>query len=183
MKSRYSFWNEKNPLPAKKEVVEAKYIYPADIKFSDFEGLIAVDTTNHKNKTYLYFNSKFIKDYALINDTDLVLFQNCLKAPKFCGAHGESGIKYIAHKKPHCDVTINGKLLVAEISAELKVLSESRIILFALNSLNGGPTILVASHFLKKGFHHDRATSKSYQTKDLIIGNKEAAESKNQFKM
>lgn len=183
MKSRNLFWNEKNRLPAKRKVVEEKYIYPANLTFSDFDNLIEVETTNHKNKTYLYFNSEFIKDYMSINDADLVLFLNCLKAPKFCSARGEVGIKYIAHNKPRCDVVINGKQFVSEISGELKVRSESRVIFFALNSLNGGPTILVASHFLKKGFHNDRAISKNYQTKDFVISNQEAIESKSQLKM
>lgn len=144
-------------------------IYPGDVKFSDLKNLIEIDNNNnYKDKIFLMFDEKNIKDYDRANPIEQQEFSEAVLPTniKFCREHAQSGLKKFDNTKSKIKISavINQKTLQFIPIYELKIKSSpSRILVYELSPINGGPTVLVASNFIKGG-EHDRRHVKGHMT-------------------
>lgn len=148
----------------------ASALYPGNVKFSDLENLIEIDNNNnnYKDKIFLMFDENDIKDYEAANPIEKREFSEVVLPIniKFCRGHQQSGLRKFDNEKSKIKITavINQQTMRFEPVYELKIKSSpSRILVYELSPINGGPTILVASNYIKGGEHDERHV-KSHMT-------------------
>jgi hypothetical protein len=125
-----------------------------------------------KNSPTIYFNPSTIENYAYAPDYEKNSFLHILEYPVFCGNEGDSGIKQIKFNPPHCtlsfthdDETKNFTLNVP-IKYEMKLKGTSKEGRVGLCEIKTDskihPVVLVATHYVEKGFHSSKSVNKKY---------------------
>lgn len=152
--------------------MQQKTIYPGNICLNDILNkkssfLYEVESSKqYKNKLFILYEPNNIQNYQDAKE-DEQAFKNILVCPKFCAKENDIGIKRFGKKGPVCEIKINGLDYKSKITCEMKIKGqgkEGRVGLFELKPLHGqGPTILVASHYIKKGLHKASAVKKTYR--------------------
>lgn len=143
-------------------------IYPGNLRFQHFKGLIQINDLFQKKEMpmYLLFNPENIKHYNNCSNENKEKFTKLFKELQICKFKGESGIKSLGHNKMKVKTQINGFQYNSFIAFELKDPAIShRIGLYKLEPISGnGPTILVAGFYLEDGFKHDKNKKKLNST-------------------
>lgn len=143
-------------------------IYPGNIKLIDLmkKNLIRMNTPGFKNEFFILYDPALINNYEAISPQEIVAFERVLKNPRFCRACNDVGIKLINGNTPKCKITINDQSYDSYIKFEIKILGtgfEGRVGLIELKPIaEQGPTILVATNYVKKGFHSTNTINKFY---------------------
>lgn len=141
---------------------EITYQYPGNLQLSDLKGLKQINLQGKPQNAYLLFNEALIKDFDKANDRDRIIFKSLTVEPSYCRPGGASGLKYFKRKggRPSCKIYVGDEVLKGEITHELKNHhGQGRILCYELASTNGGPSILVASHYEKNGLYNDSSRS------------------------
>lgn len=145
-------------------------MYKGGIKFKDFKNLTKINNFEGENEIYALFDPTMIADYEKATIIEQEDFKRTMQSAKFCRSEGQSGLKSLGHNaKIVCKVWLNQHTFETTFSHELKIgSSPSRIGFIQLVPNTSGPIIMLATHFIKDGFHHSNVKQKEYATLHLF---------------